>query len=137
MKRVILVATALAAVGGFVTPMAVQQPAEQGQSQPPQKPLEIIEVIGCLEEAPASTWIVTSATEPVVSKSPATTATALKAAEAKPLGKERYRLIGTSIFSPESHKGHKVAVKGLLIKDAKESRINITSLQTVAPTCAK
>ncbi len=38
---------------------------------------------------------------------------------------------------PEEHKGHKVLVKGLLIKDAAGQRLNITSLTTVGQTCAK
>ena len=39
--------------------------------------------------------------------------------------------------TPGEHKGHKVLVKGLLITDAAGPRLNITSLTTVSPTCAK
>ena len=60
---------------------------------------------------------------------------ALKAAAAKPLGNQRYQLLGIGVFNPSSRKGQKVAVKGVLIKDANESRLNVTSLQTVAATC--
>jgi hypothetical protein len=38
---------------------------------------------------------------------------------------------------PEQHKGHKVLVKGLLIKDASGQRVNVTSLTTVGDTCGK
>ena len=61
----------------------------------------------------------------------------MKAAEAKPLGSQQIRLIGMVEMHPDDHKGHKVLVKGLLIKDAAGQRLNITSLTTVSPTCAK
>jgi hypothetical protein len=43
----------------------------------------------------------------------------------------------TAPFSPEGHKGHKMVVRGLLIKSGSETRINLTSFQMVAETCAK
>ncbi len=61
----------------------------------------------------------------------------VKAAEAKPLGALRFRLIGLIEMSPAEHKGHKVIVKGLLIKDPTGDRLNVTSLTTVSQTCAK
>ena len=54
-----------------------------------------------------------------------------------PLGTQRYQLLGTSPFSPDQHKGHKMAVKGLLIKSGSDTRINVTSFQMLAETCAK
>jgi hypothetical protein len=51
------------------------------------------------------------------------------------LGNRRYQLLGVGVFDPSSHKGQKVAVKGVLIKDAGESRLNVTSLQMVAASC--
>jgi hypothetical protein len=41
------------------------------------------------------------------------------------------------VFGPSSHLGEKVAVKGILIEDSKASRLNVTSLQTVAAECVK
>ena len=101
---------------------------------------DVVEVAGCLEQSPARTWMLTDASDPTRSKTQATTSEALKAAEAQPLGRGRYQLLGASMFSPSSHKGQKVAVKGALIKDARanrlnDSRLNVTSLQLVAATC--
>jgi hypothetical protein len=106
---------------------------------------DVVEVAGCLEQSPAKTWMLTNASDPAVSKTQATTSEALKAAEAQPLGHGRYQLLGASSFSPWSHNGQKVAVKGVLIKDAPEShlndtrlndsRLNVTSLQLVGATC--
>jgi hypothetical protein len=81
--------------------------------------------------------MLTDAGDPVVSETQSTSSVALTAAEAKPLGNRRYRLLGVSVFSPSSQQGEKVAVKGILIKDPKESRINVTSFQKVASNCIK
>ena len=97
----------------------------------------IAEVVGCLEQGPSGTWMLTNASDPVVSKTQATSSVALKDAESQPLGNRRDQLLGVGVFNPSSHQGQKVAVKGVLIKDAKESRLNVTSLQMVAMTCFK
>jgi hypothetical protein len=83
----------------------------------------------------SGTWIVTNASDPVVSKVPFRNADALKEAASKPLGKEQFALIGVNMFTPANHTGHKVAVKGLLIEDPKLRRLNVTSLQGVADAC--
>jgi hypothetical protein len=96
---------------------------------------DVVEMVGCLENVSAKTWMLTNVDDPIASKSQATSAAELKAAETTLLGDGRYHLLGAGVFSPSKHKGNKVAIKGVLIKDAKDSRINITSLQTIAPTC--
>ena len=53
----------------------------------------------------------------------------------RPLGIQQFQLLGARVFDPSSHKGEKVAVKGVLIKDGNLSRINVTSQQTIASTC--
>ena len=98
--------------------------------------MPIVEVVGCLSQTGTS-WMLANATEPASTQSSFTTPDALKAAAEKPLGTQQYRLLGTSPFSPDRHKGHKMAIKGLLIKSDSESRINVTSLQMLAETCAK
>jgi len=59
----------------------------------------------------------------------------VKTAIDKPLGNQQDQLLGVSVFNPSNTKGRKVVVQGVLIEDAKENPINVTSLQTVAPTC--
>jgi mono/diheme cytochrome c family protein len=105
------------------------------EEQRGQNALDIAEVVGCLEPGPSPTWTLASASDPLTFKIQATSSVALKAAAAKPLGNRRYQLLGVGVFDPSSHKGQKVAVKGVLIKDAGESRLNVTSLQMVAARC--
>jgi hypothetical protein len=110
---------------------------EKANSSPQQERLEIAEAVGCLEKSPVEEWILTSAGAPVESDAQSTSSAALKAAKAKPLGSRRYQLLGATVFNPLSHLGEKVAVKGILIEDTKESRINVTSLQKIAAECTK
>lgn len=100
-----------------------------------QNALEIAEVVGCLGQSPAKTWMLTNGSDPVLSKTQATSLAALKAAADRPLGSHPYQLLGVGVFDPSSHRGQKVAVKGVLIRDPKESRLNVTSLQMVTATC--
>jgi hypothetical protein len=106
------------------------------QAEKPQKrALPIAGVVGCLEQTPSGTWMLTGASEPIESQTQPTSSLALRAASVIPLGKQRYQLLGVDVFDPSSHKGQKMAVKGILIKDAKVDRLNTTSLQTLASTC--
>jgi len=108
-----------------------------GQPDAPRREstLDIVEVVGCLEQSSSKTWILTNANDPRVSETQATSAVELKAAAARPLGNQQNQLVGVSVFGPSSRTGQKVAVKGVLIKEANERRLNITSLQTVDATC--
>jgi hypothetical protein len=107
------------------------RPSEPSSDQP-----ALVEVVGCLSQTKAD-WILANATDPAVSSTSFTTPEAVRTAAEKPLGTQQYRLLGTSPFSPERHKGHKMVVKGLLIKSGSDKRINVTSFQMLAETCAK
>ncbi len=98
---------------------------------------EIAEAVGCLQRDTAEKWMLTRASEPVVSDTQSTSSVTLEAAKAQPLGSRRYQLLGVGAFGPSSHLGQKVAVKGILIEDSKASRLNVTSLQTVLAECVK
>jgi hypothetical protein len=97
--------------------------------------LEIDELVGCLETNPAGEWQLSKAGQPAESGTEATTSAAIKSAESKPLGSQRYFLLGTRWFQPGEHLGQKVVVKGVVIPEPKEARINVTSLQSVAAAC--
>jgi mono/diheme cytochrome c family protein len=116
--------------------------AQQDKTTTKNGGLMIGEVVGCLERNPAGEWLLTNASEPTVSEAQATSSVALKAGEARPLGSQRYRLLGAGVFAPSGHQGEKVAVKGIFIDDpkineAKDSAINVTSLQAVGTICMK
>jgi len=127
------------------TPFIQYSLDRQGQNEQPRKGqlegtepyvLGIAQVVGCLDRSPAGGWVLTKGADPVVSQSQATSSSELKAAAAEPLGNRSFELMGVSAFNPASDKDQKVAVKGVLIKDSKKSRLNVTSLQAVAVTCS-
>jgi len=105
------------------------------QDRPEPKTLNIVEAVGCLEQRPGGAWLLTNAGDPTISQTQATSSLELKTAAAKPLGNRRYQLLGARFFNPSSHNAQRVAVKGVLIPGPGESRINVTSLETVAAAC--
>ena len=74
------------------------------------------------------------ATDPVVVTRATATAPPATAAEAT-VGSNEFKLIGIEEFDLASRKDRLVAVKGLLIKATPTSRLNITSVTTVADSC--
>ena len=99
----------------------------------PSAKVEIVSVTGCLKEAPPNTWTLTAATDPVPSSANAPVAKEVPATP--PAGKNTFRLIGVSEFNLPAHRDHTVIIKGLFIKAAPASRVNMTSVTTVAPAC--
>ena len=79
--------------------------------------------------------MLTNATDAVVSKTPSTTVAAVVQALARPLGSRSYRLIGVTPFAPARHNGNKIVFKCVLIREPRESRINVTSLQSADESC--
>lgn len=104
----------------------------RAQEAPP-KTADIVAVSGCLKESAPDTWTLESATDPVASSANAPSAKEL--ASLPRTGKNSFRLIGVSIFDLPAHKDHTVIIKGLQIKANPTSRLNITSVTMVAPTC--
>ena len=145
LQAAIVVAALMQSLGATAQRQGLPGPGRGGNAPPefagpPQGPddLPIVEVVGCLTEgSTSSTWLVTKATEPVRSTPGFSKAEELRAAETKAFGSLQFRLIGLVELGPSEHKGHKVAVKGMLIKDAAETRLNVTSLMTASPNCDK
>jgi hypothetical protein len=97
----------------------------------------LVRVVGCLEQRGQAWWL-TKATEPEPNDGPNSNEAKVKESAAKPLGTLQFHLIGMGVFSPAAQKGHKVEAIGMLIKDAPENRVNLTSLVSVSSTaCAQ
>jgi hypothetical protein len=107
---------------------------------PPQgaQAIPIVEAVGCLNEGPNRTWTLTNAADPLkAGRAGFSRPDEVKAAEGRGLGSQQFRLIGMTEMNPSPHRGHKVLIKGLLIKDQSGPRINVTSLVTVGDACGK
>lgn len=95
--------------------------------------VEIMSVTGCLKEATPNNWTLAQATDPVPSTANAPPAKEIP--ETPPAGKNEFKLIGVSEFNLPSHRDHIVIVRGLFIKATPMSRVNVTSVTMVAPSC--
>jgi hypothetical protein len=96
--------------------------------------LKLIETIGCVKPGSGADWSLTSASAPVATTLQSTSAIELREATA-PLGNGSFRLVGAAMFNPKNQARNRVAVKGVLIRDAAGDRLNVTSLQPVAGAC--
>jgi len=96
--------------------------------------VDIVSVSGCLREQPAATWLLTTATDPVKSSANAPEKKELPASQIA--GKNQFQLIGVGEFNLPALKDQYVIVKGLHIVASPMSRLNVTSVTPVFPTCA-
>ena len=95
----------------------------------------MVQLIGCLTQDSAGTWTLTNATDPRRTRTPDVTADELKAASDMRLGTGTFKLMEAAAYHPEARRGHKISLKGLLIRRP-ENRINVTGLDTIASSCA-
>jgi hypothetical protein len=105
---------------------------------PPVSDFSYVEVVGCLVPGADGMWLLANASEPVASEAPATPLTArTNVVSPTALGDKTYHLLDAMAYSPEQHKGHKMHVRGLLIKLPSEQRMTISAFETLSPSCVK
>jgi len=129
MRRTFLAAVATAA-------LAVAWPAA---GQAPAKLMPLTAVSGCVVRD-GDNWILTNATARTIPAAERTQAARqnVEWAAANNKGTERYRLIGRPLleeFKIEAHQGHRIVVRGLLVSDSGEKRLNLVSLAMVGASC--
>ena len=114
---------------------AIQVLPGRPKPPPPVGDFSYVEVVGCFSEGPNQTWLLTSAGEPVA-VTPAAASRGPAGIE-RPLGSETIHLVDAAAYGPRAHKGHKVSVRGLLMKLPDERRMTISGLETVSPVCGE
>jgi len=98
----------------------------------------LVRVVGCLvTNVSDSTWSLTHSTDPVRTGNPQPAAGDIEAAQRLGLGPQTFGLLVSAAYKPELHKGHKVEVRGFLIRRPAENRLNITSLETLDASCGE
>jgi mono/diheme cytochrome c family protein len=108
----------------------------EGKNGPAQVPnYTMVQVFGCLDQGPGNTWMLTRGTQPVRSRNPEpSTGAALAAAQQAAPGGLTFRLM--NVFpAPEAHRGHRMEVKGLLMRAPDGDQLNVTSLGMIAESC--
>jgi len=103
----------------------------QPKPPPPVGDFSYVELVGCLTTGPDRTWMLTMASAPVV----AAAAAAPSTSAATPLGNGTYHLVDAMAYAPERHAGHKMYVRGLLIKLPGDERLTISAFEMVSPIC--
>ena len=109
-----------------------------GESGPGAIPdFALVQVIGCLTRDRDNSWMVTRTTEPIRTRDPErSTQDAIDALKSAALGTRSFRLLDIPQSKLTISAGHKVEVKGFLIRRPGDDRLNVTSLQTVSSRCA-
>ena len=109
-----------------------------GKDGPEQVPdFALVRVVGCLTNASDGGWMLTHSIDPVRTGNPQPAAGEREAAGAWPLGPQTYRLLVSAAYAPAPLKGHRVEVRGFLIRRPTETRLNLTSLETLDPSCGE
>lgn len=95
----------------------------------------LVQAVGCLREVKPNTWAITGSTDPkVTTRDPMTAAE--KEALSSASGHQTIELL--SVYPrPEALMNNTVLVKGLFIKTATASRINVTSLELMHLQCGQ
>lgn len=130
----------MVALTGAAIASQAQRGATPPAATPAAQPLAVAAVVGCVA-AEGANWTLTNASEPIVV--PATdgktmTGSGVTADRAKqePAGKQKYRLINNlTEFGVPEHKDQRVLVRGLVLGSGANRRINVVSLEPVAPAC--
>ena len=66
---------------------------------------------------------------------PAATVNASGSEAPRALGTNTFHLVDALAYAADAHIGHKMYVRGLLIKLSNEQRITISAFETLSPTC--
>ena len=99
--------------------------------------LTIVRAVGCLSAEANNTWLLIKAGSPRPVRARIVAGTSpeeLKGSAAQPLGPLTFPLMSVTQRAT-SYAGHKVQVKGVLTRQNTLDRINVMSLESVAPTC--
>jgi hypothetical protein len=99
----------------------------------------LVASVGCLSAGANDSWTLTSATEPVRTKvAESASPEEIASAAVLPLGTQRFRLTNTDTLAedPTPAKGHRVQVKGALVRQPGANRISVVSVSNVASACA-
>ena len=101
--------------------------------------LTIVRAVGCLAPEANNTWALDKAGIPRPVRDrivDGTTPEELKVSAAQPLGTLTFPLLSVT-QQGASYAGHKVQVKGVLTRQKMLERINVMSLDSLAPTCGR
>ena len=99
----------------------------------------LVSTVGCLSQMNDDVWILSTATEPVRTRTETTsTPEELTASSQRSLGTLTFRLTDLEAipdFVPDAHKGHKMQAKGYLVRQPNAERISLSSMDMLDSKC--
>ncbi len=102
--------------------------------------IRVVALVGCVTQE-GKDWYLVQATGPITvptadGRGQTGSGVTYDKARAEPVGKDRYRLMNMlKEFGVPEHKGQRVLVKGLLLGDEKDRRVNLVAFEEIAPAC--
>jgi mono/diheme cytochrome c family protein len=97
----------------------------------------LVQVVGCMKQEKDGSWTVTNASEPVRTRDPGDpAANEMQVLRIRPMGSHTFHLLDFAGVQAHPEADRKVEVKGLLIRKTGDDKLNPSSVQSVAPTCA-
>lgn len=103
---------------------------------PPVADFSYVDVVGCLAGGADTEWTLANAGEPTsVVVAPESAPKMAEDAGSRSLGSRTFHLLDAMAYNPEKYKGHRIYVRGLLIKLPSEYRLTISALESLSPTC--
>ena len=100
---------------------------------PPVEDYSYVEAVGCLTSGPGGVWLLANASDPVSARAnPAVGA----APPDKALGSHTLRLLDARAYNPQSRKGQKVYVRGILVRTPNDEQMTLSTLEPLAPACS-
>ena len=102
---------------------------------PPVDSFSYVEVVGCLTPGLDGSWMLTNASNPVPAAAPGMPQYVASEVQPTASGDQTYRLLDAIAYQPESKRGQKLYVRGLLIRLPAEVRLTISDLKTIATDC--
>jgi mono/diheme cytochrome c family protein len=123
-----------------LTSESVRQTLLVGKDGPKPLPTSTpVDVVGCLTLFPGAGWFLTNAAEPARTMDQwELTPQESRAAKDKTLAGLRFRLQDIADapgFNPDAFADNRIEVKGLLVRQPGNERVNVTAVQMIAPGC--
>jgi cytochrome c5 len=95
-----------------------------------------VATVGCLIDTGPTTWVLINSSEPVRTRdSFERIEKELKLSATRPYGLYRFRLQDAENFDAPNFVGKKVQVKGIIVRAPAGNRINVNSIEELAPSC--
>jgi hypothetical protein len=148
-------------VAAVLIPMWGLAAVAQAQKSDTAKPkAQLVSVVGCAGRTPDNGWILTKASQPIETPRLFSSTKEIEEAKKAAFGNNRFKLVGTAEFvtkeellktqqrgeftrpevanaTGQLQEGKKLVMKGLLITEGNEKRLNLVSVQQTGLPCSK